>query len=126
MHLHRAGIPQAVATSSDRHNFDLKITRHKDWFSIFKCLVMGDDPEIEHGKPAPDIFLLAAKRLHASPSHCLVFEDSPAGVEAARAAGMFVIAVPDPNMDDGAYLNAHQLIRDLNTLDLSRWGLPPM
>jgi pseudouridine 5'-phosphatase len=124
MHLHRHGIPQAVATSSDRHNFDLKITKHREWFSIFDCLVMGDDPEIEQGKPAPDMFLLTAKRLHAAPSHCLVFEDSPAGIEAARAAGMFAIAVPDPHMEDGAYLNANQIIRSLNDLELSRWGLP--
>jgi pseudouridine-5'-monophosphatase len=124
MHLHRHGIPQAVATSSDRHNFDLKITKHREWFRIFDCLVMGDDPEIKQGKPAPDMFLLTAKRLHAAPEHCLVFEDSPAGIEAARAAGMFAIAVPDPHMEDGVYLNANQIIRNLNDLDLSRWGLP--
>jgi pseudouridine-5'-monophosphatase len=126
MHLHRIAIPQAVATSSDRHNFELKITRHQEWFRIFECVVMGDDPEIKHGKPAPDIFLVTAKRLRASTEHCLVFEDSPAGVEAARAAGMFTVAVPDPNMDDGAYVNAHQIIRDLSDLDLSSWGLPPL
>jgi pseudouridine-5'-monophosphatase len=123
-HFHRIGIPQAVATSSDQHYFNLKITRHKEWFRIFQCIVIGDDPEIKHGKPAPDIFLVAARRLQASPAHCLVFEDSPAGVEAARAAGMFVIAVPDPHMDDGAYHNAHQIIRSLNEVDLIRWGLP--
>ncbi len=123
-HLHRNGVPQAVATSSDRFNFDLKITRHREWFSIFKCVVSGDDPEIKHGKPAPDIFLLAAKRLSASPAHCLVFEDSPAGVEAARAAGMHVVAVPDPHMDDKSYGSADQIIRSLNELDLPYWGLP--
>ncbi len=126
MHLHKVSIPQAVATSSDEHYFDLKITRHREWFSIFQCIVFGDDPEIKHGKPAPDIFLLAAKRLQASPRRCLVFEDSPAGVEAARAAGMFVIAVPDPHMDDGAYCSAHQIIHNLNEIDLSLWGLPPL
>jgi pseudouridine 5'-phosphatase len=125
MHLHHKGLFQAVATSSDRYNFDLKITRHHEWFSIFECLVMGDDPEIKHGKPAPDIFLLAASRMKANPAHCLVFEDSPAGVEAARAAGMFVVAVPDPNMDDVEYRNAHQIIRDLNDVELAGWGLPP-
>ena len=124
-HLHRNGIPQAVATSSDRHNFELKITQHRGWFSIFECLVMGDDPEIEHGKPAPDMFLLAAKRLRASPAHCLVFEDSPAGIEAARAAGMFAIAVPDSHMEDSAYTRAHQIIRSLDEFDLAYWGLKP-
>jgi len=125
-HLHRNAIPQAVATSSDRHNFNLKITNHAEWFSIFKCVVTGDDPEIKRGKPAPDIFLLAAKRLAASPAHCLVLEDSPAGIEAARAAGMHVVAVPDPHMDDNAYDNADQIIRSLNQLDLPHWGLPPL
>lgn len=125
LHLHQAGIPQAVATSSDRFYFDLKIARHQEWFKIFHCVVLGDDPEIRHGKPAPDIFLLAAKRLQANPAHCLVFEDSPAGIEAARAAGMFAIAVPDPHMDDGAYPRAHQIIRNLNELDPARWSFPP-
>jgi pseudouridine-5'-monophosphatase len=125
-HMQRIGIPQAVATSSDHHYFDLKIMRHREWFSLFQCVVFGDDPEIRHGKPAPDIFLVAARRLKASPEHCLVFEDSPAGVEAARAAGMFVVAVPDPHMDDTEYQNAHQIIRDLNDVDLPHWGLPAL
>jgi pseudouridine-5'-monophosphatase len=125
-HLHQNAIPQAVATSSDRCNFDLKITRHREWFSIFGCVITGDDPEIKRGKPAPDIFLLAAKRLHASPSHCLVLEDSPAGIKSARAAGMHVVAVPDPHMDDEAYDNADQIIRSLNELDLPYWGLPAL
>ena len=123
-HLHQNAIPLAVATSSDRRNFDLKITKHREWFGIFDCVVSGDDPEIRHGKPAPDIFLLAAKRMHASPSDCLVFEDSPAGVEAARAAGMHVIAVPDPHMDDDAYRNADQILRSLSEFEPSEWGLP--
>jgi HAD superfamily hydrolase (TIGR01509 family) len=123
-HFHRVGIPQALATSSDRRNFELKITHHREWFSIFQSFVMGDDPEINKGKPEPDIFLVAAKRISAPPAQCLVFEDSPAGVEAARAAGMFVVAVPDPHMDDSAYPNAHQIIRDLNEFDFAYWGLP--
>ena len=124
-HLYRNAIPQAVATSSDRYNFDLKITHHREWFNIFKCVVTGDDPEIKRGKPAPDIFLLAAKKLSALPAHCLVFEDSPAGIEAAKAAGMHVVAVPDPHMEDKAYVNADQIIRSLNDLNLADWGLPP-
>jgi pseudouridine-5'-monophosphatase len=123
-HLYENAVPMAVATSSDRYNFDLKITKHREWFRIFDCVVTGDDPEIQHGKPAPDIFLLAAKRLQASPSDCLVFEDSPAGVEAARAAGMHVIAVPDPHMDDAAYCNADQILRNLDEFKPSEWSLP--
>jgi len=125
-HLHRAGFPQAVATSSDLFNFRLKITRHREWFQIFDCVVTGDDPEIKRGKPHPDMFLVTAERMKAPPSQCLVFEDSPAGVDAARAAGMYAIAVPDSHMDDRAYPNAHQIVRSLNDVDLSSWGLPLM
>jgi pseudouridine-5'-monophosphatase len=125
-HLHQAGIPQAVATSSDRYNFDLKVVRHQEWFRIFDCIVTGDDPEIKRGKPHPDIFLITAERLKAAPSQCLVFEDSPAGIDAARAAGMYTVAVPDPHMEDSAYPHAHQIIRDLNNVELASWGLPPI
>lgn len=125
-HLHAMKVPQAVATSSDRHNFELKITKHRDWFSIFECIVFGDDPEIAHGKPAPDMFLMTARRMGAVPSQCLVLEDSPFGVQAARAAGMYAVAVPDPHMDDSAYPDAHQIIRSLSELDLPAWGLPPL
>jgi HAD superfamily hydrolase (TIGR01509 family) len=124
-HLHRNAIPQAIATSSDRSNFELKITNHQEWFSLFQSCVMGDDPEIKKGKPDPAIFLIAAERIAAPPGQCLVFEDSPAGIEAARAAGMYVVAVPDPHMDDKAYPRANQIIRNLNEFDPAAWGLPP-
>jgi pseudouridine-5'-monophosphatase len=125
-HLHRKALPQAVASSSNQHHFDLKTSRHKGWFSIFNCIVLGDDAEIKRGKPNPDIFLITAKRLQAPPEKCLVIEDSPAGIAAARAAGMYTLAVPDPNMSDGEYSNAHQIIRNLHDFDLSYWSLPPL
>jgi len=125
-HLHSHGIPQAVATSSERRYFELKTSRHKGWFSLFKCFVLGDDPEVHQGKPAPDVFLVAARRLNADPAQCLVFEDSPAGTLAALAAGMKVVAVPDPNMDDSRYPGVHQIIRSLEDFDPSRWALPPL
>jgi len=124
-HLHGSAVPQAVATSSTRHHFQLKSSRHSEWFRVFDCIVTGDDPEIKQGKPNPDIFLVAADRLNVAPENCLVFEDSPAGIEAARAAGMVAIAVPDPNMSDGSYGKAHQIIRSLEDFDLSYWGLEP-
>jgi pseudouridine-5'-monophosphatase len=124
-HLKSRGIPQAVATSSDRHYFDLKTAKHRDWFAIFDLLVSGDDHEVKEGKPAPDIFLVAARRLHAEPAHCLVFEDAPVGVRAARAAGMSVIAVPDPNLDESDFGEAQQVLRSLEQFDPAEWGLPP-
>ncbi|MCI8659692.1 MAG: HAD family phosphatase [Lachnospiraceae bacterium] len=61
--------------------------------TYFTCRVYGD--MIEHGKPAPDIFLQAARKADTQPKECLVLEDSYAGVEAGWKAGMTVIMVPD-------------------------------
>jgi pseudouridine-5'-monophosphatase len=123
-HLHRHGVPQAVASSSDRHYFELKTSRHREWFSIFQCIVVGDDPEVKHGKPAPDVFEVAARRLGAPPASCLVFEDAPAGVDAARQAGMYVVAVPDPNMERAAYSRAHAVLGSLEEFAPAHWSLP--
>jgi len=90
------GVPIAVATSSASRLYDLKITRHRDWFARFRVVVNGDDPRIAHGKPAADIYLLVARELGVAPDRCVAIEDAPAGVASARAAGMQVIAVPDP------------------------------
>ncbi|MGA2261907.1 MAG: HAD-IA family hydrolase [Acidobacteriota bacterium] len=124
-HLHRRGVTQAVATSSDRRHFALKTSRHQRWFSIFDCIVIGDDPGVQHGKPAPDIFLLAAERLGIAPAGCLVFEDSPVGVEAARAAGMPVVAIADPHLKPEVFQAASQILGNLNEFDPAAWGLPP-
>lgn len=59
----------------------------------FDTIVTSD--QVEHGKPFPDVYLRAAENLRTEPDRCLVFEDIPAGITAARAAGMKVIAVYD-------------------------------
>jgi pseudouridine-5'-monophosphatase len=123
-HFFKLGIPQAVATSSSSPMFEAKFEKHKKWFSQFTQIVRGDDPELKEGKPAPDIFLLAAKRLGVDPAECLVFEDAPSGTEAALAAGMSVVVVPDPNMDHCNYKNASQIISSLKDFDPEYWGLP--
>ncbi|MBP1608909.1 MAG: (DL)-glycerol-3-phosphatase 2 [Acidobacteria bacterium] len=125
-HLHSHNIPQAVATSTNRHHFELKTTRHKDWFKIFECFVIGDDPEVKEGKPSPDIFLVAASKMKAQPERCLVFEDAPSGVKAARAAGMHVIAVPDSNMAHYPFPEADEILASLEEFDPAKWGLPPL
>jgi HAD superfamily hydrolase (TIGR01509 family) len=103
------GIPMAVATSSDRRLYELK-TRAHAWFDRFGAVVCGDDPRVKAKKPAPDIFLLAASELQVDPARCLVFEDSLAGVEAALAAGMRVIAVPDVRAGFEHYKTAHRVM----------------
>jgi pseudouridine-5'-monophosphatase len=123
-HLHRHQVLQAVATSSDRRHFSIKTSRHQQWFGIFDCIVIGDDPDVARGKPAPDIFLTAAARVGIPPGECLVFEDSPVGVAAACAAGMPVIAVPDSHLSPDIFRAADQLLKDLCEFDPAAWGLP--
>ncbi len=80
------GIPMALATSSSREAVSLKAAPHP-WLAAIQTRVHGDDPQLQLGKPAPDVFLLAAERLGVEARQCWAFEDSPAGAEAARAAG---------------------------------------
>jgi HAD superfamily hydrolase (TIGR01509 family) len=84
-HLH---VPYALATSSSpqRLAMSLKVTGLEDYFAG-RCSTAS---EVVHGKPAPDLFLLAAKRMDVNPSQCLVIEDSLMGVEAAQNAKMEV------------------------------------
>jgi pseudouridine-5'-monophosphatase len=123
-HLHQHGVPQAVATSSSRPFFELKTSRHRAWFDLFDCVVTGDDPLVNRGKPQPDIFLAAAERLGGQPAQCLVFEDAPAGLQAALAAGMPVVVVPDPNMDKQRYVGSNEILDSLADFEPESWQLP--
>ena len=123
-HLQRGGVPMAIATSSHQKNFEMKTARHQDWLGLFDLIVRGDDRELKAGKPAPDIFLLAAQRLGAEPSACLVFEDSPAGLEAARRAGMAAVLVPDPDLSRSLFEGADAVLESLLEFEPEAWGLP--
>ncbi len=123
-HLSAHGIPIAVGTSSSRGSFELKTTLHREWFALFDTIVTADDPEVGEAKPAPDIFLLAAKRLGVAAEDCLVFEDSPFGVTAAKAAGMYAVAVPDPAMAAEKYHHADRIVQSLKHFPLAPVGLP--
>lgn len=121
--LRSSGIPYAVATSSAHRIYELKTRRHREWFTTFDVVVTGDDPRIARGKPAPDIFLLAAAALGVPPERCVVVEDAPSGVAAGRAAGMRVVAVPDPAMDRARYTEADVVVDSLTTLTPRLLGL---
>lgn len=84
------GYPMALASSSFRTVVDAMLEA-LGLERSFDVVVTGED--VERSKPAPDIFLEAARRLGMEPTECLVFEDAPHGVAAARAAGMTVVAV---------------------------------
>jgi HAD superfamily hydrolase (TIGR01509 family) len=88
--LRTRGAAMAVASSSPRERLDrsLASTGLRDYFEV---VVGGDD--VEHGKPAPDLFLAAAAGLEVEPGTCIAVEDTPAGIVAACAAGMTVVAV---------------------------------
>jgi HAD superfamily hydrolase (TIGR01509 family) len=87
----QAGLRLALATSNLRPHVDVTLAETA-LTGLFDAEVTGD--EVQAGKPAPDIFLLAAERLGAEPAHSIVFEDAPVGVQAAAAAGMRAICVP--------------------------------
>ncbi len=93
---------------------------------MFDLTTLGDDPEIKRGKPAPDIFLLAAKRLNASPEQCLVFEDSLAGMKAAIAAGMSVVVIPNTVFDQQLFQAANQILGSMAEFNPQDWNLPKL
>jgi HAD superfamily hydrolase (TIGR01509 family) len=84
------GLAVAVASSSPRDRLD-RTLRRAGLAEAFAVTVAGD--EVEHGKPAPDMFLAAATALGVAPARCAVIEDSPPGISAGRAAGMRTIGV---------------------------------
>jgi HAD superfamily hydrolase (TIGR01509 family) len=90
-------LPLAVATSSVGASARPLLDR-TGIRSLFSVLITGD--EVQQGKPHPDIYLRAAKKLGISPEACLVIEDSLAGIAAGKAAKMRVAAIPDTRFVD--------------------------
>lgn len=110
----------AVATSSERADYECKVQRH-DWFSVFETIVCSSDPDVAHPKPAPDIFLAAARRLDVPIEHCAIFEDSVAGIKAATSSGAkIVIALPDERMDPKELARADWVLSSFLDITLER------
>ena len=121
-HLHRHKIPTALATSTPAKYLGVKMASHDGWIEKLDAVCTGD--EVTNGKPAPDIFTLAARRLGADPATCVVLEDTPLGIQAAKAAGMFAVAVPSIQ-DASLYETADEVARSLYDIRPESWGLPP-
>ncbi|GAA5082634.1 HAD family hydrolase [Lysobacter panacisoli] len=109
--LKQRGIPRAVGTSTRRPRALQKLELC-GLLPHFDAVVTGSD--VAHSKPAPDIYLLAAEQLGVAPEHCIVLEDSAAGVRAALAAGMTPIQVPDlVAPDEGVRALGHRIVESL-------------
>ncbi len=108
------GIPLAVASSSRIAEVRWKLDR-VDLTRFFDVLVGGD--EVPDGKPAPDVYLLAAERIGLDPQSCLAIEDAPVGVTAATTAGMRVVAVNR----EGRMIEGAATVSSLEAESLKLW-----
>jgi len=107
------GTPMAVASGSPTRLLgsvlsQIALTSHLP-------VQVGSD-QVQCGKPAPDLFLLAARRLGVAPESCVVLEDAITGVDAARAAGMAVVAVPGPAIPRERVVHADLVVASLEQL----------
>jgi HAD superfamily hydrolase (TIGR01509 family) len=93
--LQAEGVPLALATSSQRERLERTLAA-ADLHGLFAVTVAGD--EVARGKPAPDGYLAAARLLGIEPADCVAVEDSQAGIDAAKAAGIPVLAVWRPGL----------------------------
>ena len=100
--LDEVGLPKVLASSTPYRLIE-RILRHFDLTDRFETISSAQDEP--YGKPHPGVFLSAARSIAAAPTTCLVFEDAPAGVLAAKAARMLCVAVPEPDERD------HPMIR---------------
>ena len=115
--LQRAGARLAVGSSAPPENIDLvlDVGGLREYFPV-----SVDGTQVRHGKPAPDVFLLAAEKLGIAPARCVVIEDAPAGIRAARAAGMRAVGVATTQPEDALLeAGADAVAPDVAALDIS-------
>jgi HAD superfamily hydrolase (TIGR01509 family) len=110
-----ARYPLGLASSSNRQLIDAALEL-AGLASCFKATVSSE--EVTRGKPAPDVYLETARRLGVDPTRCAAVEDSHGGIRSAKAAGMRVIAFPNPSYppDEEALAQADVIIRSLDEL----------
>jgi len=113
--LHARNFKLAVGSSGPPENVDLLLStlNIKDYFDVIITAA-----EVKNGKPAPDVFLIAAEKLNIKVDNCLVIEDAPVGITAARKAGMKVIALRTThcNVD---LLDADMVVQDLSSVNIN-------
>jgi HAD superfamily hydrolase (TIGR01509 family) len=111
------GLQLAIASSSP-HSWVDTHTQRLGIYNCFDKLICQDDVPAGRTKPNPDLFLLALERLGVRQNEAIVFEDSPNGVSAARSAGIFVVAVPNPITSLLTIENANLTLTSLSDLPL--------
>jgi HAD superfamily hydrolase (TIGR01509 family) len=111
-----AGIPMAVATSGIPVNIAFMFNKLPMLLNYFETVV--DFTAVTHGKPHPEIYLTAAKRLGVEPTRCIAFEDAWAGIESAKDAGMKVVALTTTHPADELH-SAHHVIKDYTQINLA-------
>ena len=114
-HALQLNIPAAIASSATMPTIEL-VVELTATSKYFRYLCSGD--EVPNGKPAPDVFLLAAKRLGVEPHECLVIEDTFNGVCAAKAAGMMCIAIPCQATRHQDFAHADLVLSSMEEIDL--------
>ena len=107
-----AGLKLAVGSSGPPENVEL-VLEHLG-ADLFSAAVTARD--VTHGKPHPEVFLKAAAKLQIAPANCAVVEDAPAGIQAARRAGMVAIAITGTARREKLAAEAHLVIDSLNEL----------
>jgi HAD superfamily hydrolase (TIGR01509 family) len=112
-----AGWPLAIASSSNVELIEV-VLRTAGIDSLFQAAVSSE--EVARGKPAPDVYLEAARRLGVEPAHCGAVEDSHAGIRSAKTSGMWVVAVPNPHFppDDAALALADVVLGSIAELNV--------
>ncbi len=118
--LQARGVPRALATSGERRYVNI-VLRELALEGAFDACVVAED--VTEGKPAPEVYLRAAQRLSRPPARCVVLEDAPTGIAAAKAAGCRCIAVPnaftrelDLSAADARLPSLHAVAHQLDTL----------
>jgi HAD superfamily hydrolase (TIGR01509 family) len=112
--LKKGNFKLGLVSSAPMENIDLALSE-LDLAGIFDCIVSGQD--VSESKPSPQTYLLAAEKLGTTPSNCVVIEDSPLGVKAAKTAGMKCLAVT--NTHHRQYLHeADRVVDSLEDVDL--------
>lgn len=116
----RVGVPCGVGSSTPRANIDC-VLDPLGLREFFRVIVTGED--VQRGKPDPEVFLRVAERLGVAPARCVVFEDAPVGIEAARRAGMKVVGVAGTHPAE-RLRDCDRVVRrldELNVKELAGW-----